>query len=268
MLFGLAVGALLTGCPNDTTTPSATTPDPSVISPAKSDCPDCDPAGPGAFQQTGLTSTADAWYSVGDTWQVAWRYTPAPTMEKRDEPFVATDTVVTEAYLFTYTVQHTDKDVFDNVLRQTARIEVNQGFPSGPHADLFSAGRLDRVEKRVAFVLNDLLDPVSETVFTVDYPNGKDIELDGKSSLRTGASIFPRTIPRVLVANQVDSPAPEVVADLKDIVDAMDPDWGSRQYIRVNFDNGDVVYWTRGADQFWPFYVETAQGAGVLVSYN
>jgi hypothetical protein len=231
---------------------------------AKADCPDCDPAGPNAFVQTGVGS---GFYAVGSHWQVAWRFNHEPTAEMRDV-FLGEDRATSEVFLFDYTVTHLDKDVFDNVLRLLATIEVVQATPAGAHADLFSPERLDQHEHKVRFVLNDLLDPVRETVYSRDYPNGKDVEFDGKSSLKTGGSVFPRTIPRVLVSGQVDAPAPSLPADLADVVDAMDPAWASRTYGKTTFDNDDVVYWAKGQGHYWPFFVQTSEGVGVLVSYE
>lgn len=238
--------------------------DPS-ISPVKSDCPDCDPAGPNAFVQAGVGA---GFYAVGDHWQVAWRYTSSPMVEMRDDVFLGTDVAQSEAFLFDYEVTAVDRDVFDNVLRDTVTVQVTQATPAGAHADLFSPERIDKFEHKVVFTMNDLLEPVRETVFTRDYPHGKTVELDTKSSLKTGASLYPRTIPRLLVANQVDAPAPTLPADLKDIADAVVPGWDAATYLKVTLDNGDVVYWGKDDGRLWPFFTATADGAGLLVSYN
>ncbi len=236
-----------------------------TVSPVKSDCPDCDPAGPNAFVQAGIGA---GFYEVGDHWQVAWRYTSNPMIEMRDDVFLGTDVAQSEAFLFDYRVTAVDRDVFDNVLRDTVTVEVTQAAPAGAHADLYSPERIDQFEQKVVFTMNDLLEPVRETVYSRDYPHGKTVELDTKSSLKTGASLYPRTIPRLLVAHQVDAPAPALPADLKDIADAVVPGWDAETYLKVTFDNGDVVYWGKGDGRLWPFFTATADGAGLLVSYE
>jgi hypothetical protein len=254
----------LFACGGDATTPDKT---PAgvvgAVSPVKSDCPDCDPAGPNAFVQAGLGS---GFYAVGDHWQVAFRYTQTPMAEKRDEVFLGADVATSEVFLFDYVVTATDRDIFDNVLRQTATVSVSQAVPSGPNAALFSPERIDLHEQRVDFTLNDLLEPVSEVLYSRRAPHGKAVRLDGKSSLQTGASLFPRTIPRVLASSAVDAVAPELPDDLADVVDAMDPDWRTATYRRYAFENGDVVYWSMQRGQLWPFYAQTRQGHAALVA--
>lgn len=232
---------------------------------AKADCPDCDPAGPGAFEQTGV---GDGFYEVGDTWLVAHRVVSSPELEKRGDVFLGTDVVESEAFAFRYRVLSVDSAMFERVEREVATIEVVQGTPTGANAALFNPARLDRFEHKVVFELNDLLDPVRETTYSRDYPNGKSVRLDATSSLSERGSVFPRTIPRLLVAGGVASPPPELPADLADIVDAYDPDWASASYLKYVFDNGDLVYWSKDRGQYWPFYVATARAASVLVKWN
>lgn len=235
------------------------------LSSVKSDCPDCDPAGPNAFIQAGV---ATGFYHPGLRWRVAFRYDHTPLAEKRGTVFLGEDEASSEAFLFDYTVLATDKAIVNNVLRETATIEVSQATDLGPFGDLFSPERMDSYEYRVEFTMNDLLEPMTEKVYTRRYPNGKRVRLDSKSSLRTGASVFPRTIPRLMVSSSFDAPAPTLPSDLRDAVDLMDPSWSSTAYKKVIFENGDVVYWAQGREQYWPFYVKTRQGEGVLVSWD
>lgn len=237
----------------------------SNVSPVKSDCPDCDPAGPNAFVQTGVGS---GFYTRDNSWQLAVSFRHGGQQEKRPELLVGQDETVSDVFLFGYRVLQVDKDVFANVLRDTVTIEVTQATPTGQHADLFSSERLDRHEMKVEFVMNDLLDPIRETVFNRDYPNGKRIELDSKASLRTGASLFPRTIPRVLREGGIDSPAPELPVDLRDVADVMVPGWESASYVKYSFDNGDTVFWKKDSGEYWPFYTETRHSRALLVSWN
>ncbi|MGM0574246.1 MAG: hypothetical protein ACQEXJ_00745 [Myxococcota bacterium] len=261
----LALAAVgFTACGEDTTTQPAEEQEEPAAG-VKTDCPDCDPAGPGAFEQTGV---GDRFYAEGDHWQVAFRYVHEPMAEKRGDVFLGEDVADSEVFLFDYRVLRTDRDAFGDVLRDTATVEITQATPDGPHADLFSPERIDRFEHKVVFRLNDLLEPIAETIYDRNHPHGKRVRLDGESSLGAGASLYPRTIPRLLVEGAVDAPAPDLPVDLADVADAMDPAWRDATYQKYVFDNGDVVYWPRGRGHLWPFFVRTSQGAGVLVSWN
>jgi hypothetical protein len=240
-----------------------TTDDPGAA--AKADCPDCDPAGPNAFIQAGV---ADSFYTASSTWQVAYRFNETPLTNKTPDIFLPEEETQSEAFLFEYRVVGLKKDVFNNVLRDVVTIEVTQGAATGTYGDLFDPSRVDGFEKKVVFEMNDLLDPIRETVFTSDYPNGKTVELDSASSLTTGGSTYPRTIPRLLAAGGIDAPAPSLPVDLMDIADAMNPTWAEQSYKKYVFDNGDQVYWTKGNGDLWPFYVRTQRGEGVLVRFN
>lgn len=236
--------------------------DPTVKS-AKNDCPDCDPAGPNAFVQSGI---GDGFYHVGDTWMVAVSYRQSPLAEKSDV-FLGQDVRTSDVYAFQYEVTALDKQVRQDVLRETAEVAITEVQPGGEQGDFFAQERVDQLEKKVVFELNDLLEPTRETVYSEDYPHGKTVELDSTESLQTGASLFPRTIPRLLV-NGAPSPAPVVADDLKDVVDSMLPEWQTWEFAKYAFDNGDTVYWAKGQGFLWPFYAETAQGATVLVKWN
>ncbi|MEE2779191.1 MAG: hypothetical protein VYE15_01610 [Myxococcota bacterium] len=262
-LIILVLAATAVACSGDETPEESA--DLQGLASVKADCPDCDPAGPNAFVQAQI---GEGFYEAGQSWQVAFRYSHSPQAEMRGDVFLERDTATSEVYLFGYRVLETDKMIADSVLRQTATIEVEQDTPEGPSADLFGQERLDGDEHRVRFSMNDLLEPIAETVYSRRYPNGKRVVLDAKSSLKAGASVFPRTIPRLLVEGAEDTAAPELPADLQDVADAMNPEWSTGLYRRYTFDNGDVVYWGRSRGQYWPFYTRNRQGEGVLVSWN
>lgn len=232
---------------------------------AKSDCPDCDPAGPNAFAQTQL---GDGFYREGQSWQVAYRYNVPPTAEMRDDVFLGEDVASSEAYLFEYRVTGLGTTIRENTQRQTVTIRISQADSQGSHGDLFAPGRVDTYESAVEFTMNDLLEPMHEKVFSRRYPNGMHSELDPKASLRTGASVFPKTIPRLLVHGAVAAPAPELPEDLRDIADALRTGWDKALYKKLVFGNGDVVYWTVDGDEYWPFYTRTRAGEGLLVAWN
>ncbi len=238
---------------------------PGALVGAKSDCPDCDPAGPNAFVQTGLGAD---FYGEGQSWQVAYRYNASPMAEMRDDVFLGEDEATSEVYLFDYRVTGLGQTVRENTLRQTVTVEISQATPTGPQGDLFAPGRVDTHEFGVSFIMNDLLEPLRETVYSRRYPNGKSVTLDPRASLRTGASVFPKTVPRLLVSGSVAAPAPELPADLRDIADQLQSGWDSALYKKHLFDNGDVVYWTVDEGHYWPFYTRTRAGEGLLVAWN
>ena len=237
----------------------------STATSAKSDCPDCDPAGPNAFIQTNVGGTG--FYATGDHWQVAFRYNHSPVAEMRDV-FLGEDRALSDVFLFDYEVLAIERGVFNNVLREVATVEITQAALTGTHSGLFAPQRVDDFEFMVSFEMKDLREPVAEKVFNRRYPHGKRVRLDSKASLKTGGSIFPRTIPRLLVEGALDYPAPDLPADLEDVVDSMSPSWRDTAYKRFDFENGDVLYWAQERGQYWPFYVKTSQGEGVLVSWN
>lgn len=260
VIAGLALGLL--ACGETLSEPSAPT---EPLSAAKADCPDCDPAGPNAFVQAGVGT---GFYRAGQAWQVAYRYNHRPMAEMRGDVFLGEDEVNSEVYLFDYVVEDLGKTVTGNTLRETATIRVAQADLSGDHADLFAPGRVDTHEYGVTFTMNDLLEPMSETVRSRRYPNGRRVELDGVSSLKTGASVFPRTVPRLLVSGSVAAPAPPLPEDLRDIADLMTPGWDEALYKKLVFSNGDVVYWAADGETYWPFYTRSRDGEGILVAWQ
>jgi len=283
---------------------------------AKGDCPDCSETGPGAMIQAGIS---DRFYAVGDNWMVAYQYKLNSTMNKNtvlnvpemdlaldDSVQAARDT--SEVFLYQYAVTDLTKGIFETstgekVQREVANIEV---IPSNPvnamsnpgdanEQSLWSAQAIGRFEHKLHFELNDLLDPVSETIFNRQYPNGRRIELDTKSRLNTGSSMIPHTVPRALVTpSYMNGTEIELSPQMEAIADKYVPNWRNRVYHRYTFTQAstvvstdtdgtlsvkmdveligepegyrDIVYWAPG--ELWPFYVRTDQGEGILIRYN
>lgn len=277
----------LSGCAGDAATEPAGPTSEQTPNGGKADCPDCDDAGPAALIQAGL---AGRFYTTGETWQVAWQFTqrgdhemqPVLHVDPMDLP--AEDSAIaartmSDVFLFDYAVQAVDERIFTSkegkrVKRQVATIDITPGDPAATaHAEVFSAQRIGRFEPRFRFEMNDLLDPVAETLYTRQHPNGLRVEVDQVSRLQTGSSLFPHTVPRVLTtANKAfgDDFAAAMSPDVAAAADAFAPGWRARVYNRYSFDGqgeaagqGDVVYWAKG--DMWPFYVKTEQGEGVLI---
>ena len=254
----------------------------------KGDCPTCDEAGPGAMIQAGIS---DKFFAQGDQWQVAYQFNQRHDM--------AMDTVLkvpeeelpagygvqsgrdrSPLFLFQYGVNSVHRQIFEleeggSVEREVATIEVTPGdVQKSPFSELFVQESFTQMEQKLEFELNDLLDPVSETMFTREYPNGKRIPLSTKSRLKTGSSIFPHTVPRALLnPGYTPGQSIELSPELTSAADAFDPKWRERVYLTYRFDDvgeaegrGDLVYWAQGFQ--WPFYVKTDQGAGVLLRFQ
>jgi len=241
---------------------------------AKGDCPDCDPAGPSAFEQAGLGLR---FYAPGDTWKVAYQFKQRNDMDREalkvqqlpEDPtelgMIQEDARVelSEVFLFAYSVGKVEKVIIDNVQRDVALVKVEQA----PFADsgLYSQQRLDTHEYSLEFTLDDLLRPRSETFYNAEYPHGRTIEVDSESSLSgldQGSTLFPHTVPRILT-QATASTAPVMTAELEKAADAVLPGWRAASYLKYTFENGDVVFWMNG--QVWPFFVDGAQGYGLLV---
>lgn len=254
----VAVACLTAACASSQGlgTPPPTGGEPKIT--GKGDCPDCDPGGGSAFEQTGM---AERFYRTGDSFLVAFRFDHRSDMARTAPELTPDRTAASEVYLFRYRVLGVTRNVFDRVMREVAEIEVTQAAPVD-HADLFAPDRVDEHEPRLVFTLNDLLEPIEETLFNSEYPDGYTVEVNQKSSLNTGSSVYPHTIPRLLVQGS-GSATPEVPADLADILAVFDPGWAGRTFERYDFDNGDVVFWARG--DLWPFFIRTGQGVGVLI---
>lgn len=240
---------------------------------AKGDCPDCDPAGPSAFEQANMGLR---FYMPGDAWQVAYQFKIRNDMAREalradqfpDDPtdfaMIQEDRQVTlsEVFLFDYEVLTLDKRNIDNVLRDVARIRVEQGLSNSTQ---FSQDRLDTHEFALEFELDDLLRPLSETFFNREYPHGKRVEVDHVSSLsglESGPGLYPHVVPRVLTAGAV-AEAPAMTSELEAVANDLAPGWQDMSYRKYEFANGDLVYWAEG--HLWPFYVDCKQGYGLLV---
>jgi hypothetical protein len=286
LLPGLALGLLVAfsaGCSDE----GSGTNDPGQAAPAKKgDCPDCDEAGPGAFVQAGIASR---FYAPGDTWQVAWQFhqradmSKAPTLNVDEDelalgPGPEAARSVSEVFLFDYAVTGVSRRVFPieggaGVQREVATVEIVPGAPSGTaHPEVFSAQEIGRFEHKFVFEMNDLLEPVAETLFNRQYPNGLRIEVDSVSRLQTGSSLFPHTVPRVLVQPGYEPGAAiEMSPEVEAAADAFAPGWRDRTYRKYTFEDlgeaegrRDVVYWADG--ELWPFYVRSLEGQGVLIA--
>jgi hypothetical protein len=243
---------------------------------AKGDCPDCDPAGPSAFEQADMGLR---FYLPGDRWQVAYQFKIRNDMAREalradqlpDDPselsMVQEDLQVTisDVFLFDYAVLSLSKRVVDNVLRDVAQVRVEQGISNSAQ---FSQDRIDTHEFALEFELDDLLRPLSETFYNREYPHGKRIEVDHVSSLsglESGSSLYPHVVPRVLTAGATGD-APAMTAELEAIADDAIPGWRELSFRKYEFANGDLVFWAQG--QLWPFYVDCKQGYGLLISQS
>jgi hypothetical protein len=239
----------------------------------KGDCPDCDPAGPSAFEQADMGLR---FYAPGDGWQVAYQFKVRNDMAREalgadqlpddpaELPMVQEErrVEISDVFLFDYAVQDVTKRQIENVVRDVALIRVAQAISASA---LFSQERLDTHEYALEFELDDLLRPLRETFFNREYPHGKTIEVDRVSSLsglEAGPSLFPHVVPRVLTSG-ADADAPMMTAELETVADDRVPGWRTAKYMKYEFANGDLVFWAKG--QLWPFYVDCQQGYGLLV---
>ena len=258
-----------------------------TLSGAKGDCPTCDEAGPGAMEQAGIS---ERFYVKGDAWIIAYQRTsrhdmamePVLNVEESELPLgagVQSNRDRTPLFLFNYQVDRVYRSLFPtlggkDVLREIASIIATPGdATNAPVAELFIHDDFTQLEPKLAFEMNDLLDPISETLYSKEYPNGKRIPLAGKSRLRTGSSIFPHSIPRALVApTYVLGKSIEISPELETVLDVTNPDWREKTYLSYRFEGlgevesqGDKVYWEPGT--LWPFLIETDQGTGVLLRF-
>jgi hypothetical protein len=258
---------------SDGTTEEATGPQKTKsVADQKLDCPDCDPTGANAFKQAGFTTR---FYKAGDSWFVAWRYFQRNDMNMVEQ-FKGADQEtqrleITPMYLFRYDVLDIRTDQVDGVNREIATIQITQA--ADPDLESFGQTkqelgqeRLDSHEHMLVFEMDDLLRPISETMYSRLYPNGQVVFNDLKSSLKTGSNLFPKTIPRVY-ANKGAEGTPELPAELNNVAQQMDPNFTKQTYRHYSFDDtGDQVYWRDG--DVWPFYVRTLEGEGVLIRQN
>jgi hypothetical protein len=219
-------------------------------------------------------------YAPGDSWSVAYQFKQrndmareALTVEQMPEDpselqMVQEDLKVelTEPFLFSYSVGKVEKRVLEGVERQVATLRVTQAAVADP--TFFSQQRADTHELALEFELDDLLRPVAETFFNAEYPHGKTVPVDKVSSLSgldSGSSLYPHVVPRLLT-QAVEAAAPAMTPELEQVADGKLPGWRGNVYRKYQFDNGDVVYWAAG--QVWPFFVDSAQGYGLLVEHT
>ena len=232
---------------------------------AKADCPNCDPAGPGAFEQAKLDTR---WYQAGDTWHVAFQFRNHGEMSRTDfiKPTQKDAWIRSEVYLFEYEAVRADRDVFGNQWRDIIEISVKQVTPSEAGfmgADsYFGAERLDRQQYKIHFRMNDLTNALDVTYFNREYPHGRTVLAPTLAALTIADSVFPVNVPRLLV-NAPDVIAPELPAALADLSAALGLGFENKTFKKFDFDNGDVVLWEPG--YLWPAYVENAQGRGLLL---
>jgi hypothetical protein len=244
---------------------------------AKGDCPDCDPAGPGAFEQADMGLR---FYMGGDRWQMAYQFKlrddmARETLRNADLPDDPTDFAmvqeerqvhVSDPFLFEYSVLKVDKRVIDNVQRDVCRIRVEQSETATAQ---FSQDRLDSHEYALEFEMDDLLRPVREIFYNRQYPHGKMVEVDKESSLSaldSGSNLYPHMVPRVLTTGDTvkgTDIAPLMTPEMEAIANELAAGWLNDDYTRYEFANGDVAFWAKG--KLWPFYMNSQQGYGLLV---
>lgn len=230
----------------------------------KADCPNCDPAGPGAFVQAGINTR---WYVPGDKWHVAFQFRNRGQRAKELflSPTQNDEWTRSGLFLFEYQALAAGEGVFENQTRKVIEIGVTQVDPADVNLDgpgFFESERVDTYHKRVHFRMNDLTDAIDTTVWSRDYPNGRTTDAPSKSELTMPGSVFPVNVPRLLAGAKTVA-APTLPNDLAIVANALDATWQDRGYKRFDFRNGDTVYWAEG--YLWPFYIENAQGRGLLI---
>lgn len=263
LVAGLAL--VFAGCAKD----DAETADenvPAAGAAGKADCPNCDPAGAGAFEQAGLDAR---WYNAGDKWHVAFQFTNNGSASRTDFILPTQNDAWTRSdlFLFEYEALRATEDVFQNQWRPVIEISVRQVEVAeaglGGAESFFGTQRVDTYQHKVHFRMNDLTDAIDVTYFGRDYPNGRTVAAPSKGALALGDSIFPVNVPRLLVGG-ADVVAPTLPQELANLADSLLPGWRDRTFKKYTFDNGDVVYWEKG--YLWPFYVENSQGRGLLLN--
>jgi hypothetical protein len=235
----------------------------------KADCPNCDPNGPGAFEQAQISAR---WYAPGDEWQVAFQFRNRGVMTKTDflRPTKSDEWTKSGVFLFGYRVTEAfDADEY-TYGRKAVEVEVDQvdpaqvriGKTSLDTLGYFETERVDRHEYKLTFRMNDLTDAIDVTYFNRSYPHGRTVRASNKYALALPSSIFPVNVPRLLV-DQPWITAPVLPRDLEIIADAVDSGWRNRRFKKFEFANGDRVFWAEGDP--WPFYIENGQGRGLLL---
>jgi len=244
---------------------------------AKGDCPDCDPAGPSAFEQANMGLR---FYLPGDQWRMAYQFKlrndmARETLRNSDLPEDPAEFAivqeerqvhVSDPFLFAYSVLKVDKRVIDNVQRDVCRVRVEQSETATAQ---FSQDRIDSHEFALEFEMDDLLRPVREIFYNRQYPHGKSVEVDKESSLSaldSGSNLYPHMVPRLLTTgNTVKGTeiAAMMTPEMEAIANEFAGNWKDADYTRYDFANGDVVFWAKG--KLWPFYMNSQQGYGLLV---
>lgn len=233
----------------------------------KADCFDCAVDGPGAFIETGISDRA--FWRVGDTWQVAYELhsdsrTQMQPLELLQEAKPSVGLTVLD-----FTVIEIGEHVIGGETRKTATIKITQGQARGSVSQVIGEQvKVDGVTQRIDLVLNDLWQPVSVREYTTAYPNGRTVKQDPRKALVNLDSAFPYVVPNAYVGAEKKA-LPPLSNALTDVAEAGMSQFAAREYFffdLAKFGLTEAVYW--GADEPWPFLVQTATATGVLVSHN
>ena len=278
-LFGLMTAALaMGGCTDDSDSGNAgakTEATPVAVSGKesgagfKADCFDCAVDGPGAFIETGISSR-DFW-KVGDSWQVAYELHSDARTQMQPLELLQEKKPTVGLTVLDFTVVETGEHVIGGETRKTATIKIVQGQPRGNVSQAIDADQFVTVDgnlQRIDLVLNDLWQPVSVREYTTQYPNGRTVKQDPRKALVNLDSAFPYVVPNAYVgASQGTLPA---LSDaLTEVAQAGMSQFADREYFQFDmskFGLTETVFW--GADEPWPFLVQTPTATGVLVSHN
>jgi hypothetical protein len=277
-LFGLMISALaLTGCADDGSGVGngAKTDDVTPVevggkesgSGFKADCFDCAVDGPGAFIETGISDRA--FWKVGDTWQVAYELHSDARTQMQPLELLQEAKPTVGLTVLDFTVIETGEHVIGGETRKTATIKITQGQGRGTVGQTIGEQvAVDGFTQRIDLVLNDLWQPVSVREYTKAYPNGRTVKQDPRKALVNLDSAFPYVVPNAYVG--ADKKAlPELSAELSAVAEAGTSQFATREYFHFDlakFGLSEEVYW--GADEPWPFLVQSATATGVLVSHN
>ena len=279
-LFGLMTAAMamsLGGCTDDggSGTAAKTEATPAVVGGKesgagfKADCFDCAVDGPGAFIETGISSR-DFW-KVGDTWQVAYELYSDSRTQMQPLDLLQEKKPTVGLTVLDFTVIATGEHVIGGETRKTATIKIVQGQPRGNVSQAIDAEQFVAVDgntRRIDLVLNDLWQPVSVREYTPQYPNGRTVKQDPRKALINLDSAFPYVVPNAYVGAS-KAALPALSDALTEVAQAGTSQFADREYFQFDlskFGLTETVFW--GADEPWPFLVQTANATGVLVSHN
>lgn len=253
--------ALAWGCSKKSSTTNGQT------SGGKLDCPDCDPAGPNAFVQTGL---GDQFYTQGESFKIAFRRLEKNFLTSREslsnEPGVQlVANVSSQIHLFGYTVTGLRKQDINNVVRDVVKFQITQATP--PENLGFSPERVDGFEKKLELEMDDLLYMVSVTRYTSTYPLGLTVVAGTNQPVNLPGSVFPAFVPDASVKG-VERSGSDIPLDtaFKQIADSMQPGWQSKTYLYFEFGANEIVFWQKGHK--WPFYIRNDHGESLLVEHG